>query len=168
VKALSLSGCLGGALLALAACGGGAAVDQSRTDGAPAAAAASGQPGEVRLLEVPPQRLKSGQCALALWSRAAKPERVMMAFSDPAVARVRFAERTEDLPQTGREGRQVFGHYPLQSYANEKVTLTVRVDFEPRDQLIGGAIARNGTIEIVSVSGWSATVPVGGIVACEP
>lgn len=149
--------------LSLAACAGGAPT-ASEGPSSPAATQTVG----VQLMELPPQRLTSGQCALALWSRTTKPERVLMAFNEPAVARIQVQGRTMDVPLVSREGRQSFGHFPVQVYANERLTLTVRVNFEPRDQLIGGAVARNGAIEIVDAQGWSAAIPVGGIVACEP
>lgn len=157
---------LGLALAALAAAG--CASDRPPAAAAPVAAARDPLPEGVRLEELPPQRLSSGQCAMVLWSRAARPERLAMALSEPMVVRLQVNGRLIELPLVEREGRQVFGHYPNQRYADGNLSATLRVSFDLQQNLVGGAVARDGAIELVDRTGWTATVPVGGLVACEP
>lgn len=151
-------------ILALAAAAAGCA---SAPVQPPQAVAASPSVG-VTLEELPPQRLEKGQCALVLWSRTPKPERLVMALNEPAVARVQIAGQIVELPQVERDGRQTYGHFPNQRYADSRLSITLRVIFDGQENLVGGSVARDGALEIVDNKGWSAAIPVGGLVACQP
>jgi len=152
-------------LAGLAAACASASAPPARPTASPLPAA---QAVGVTLQELPPQPLESGQCALVLWSRTPKPERLIMALNDPALARVQIAGRLVELPQVEREGRQTYGHFSNQRYANERLSITLRVQFDPQENLVGGAVARDGALEIVDNTGWTAAIPVGGLVACQP
>lgn len=120
------------------------------------------------LQEVAPQRLSAGQCALVLWTKAQPPLRVLVAFSDPSVARVKVGGKTIDLPQTNRGGEVAFGHAPRQRFEGENMAIAFNLEFETRRGLVGGVIAPSGTLEVQTRQGWSAITPVAGIVACQP
>lgn len=150
-----------GALLLLSACSGGG--------GHPHAQASPRRSvGALSLQEVAPQRLSAGQCALVLWSKAQPPLRVLVAFSDPNVARIQFRGKTMDLLQTARGGEMVYGHAPRQSFEGNGIKISIDLEFDARSGLVGGAIAPSGTLEMQTQQGWSAISPVAGLVACQP
>lgn len=148
------------ALLLLCACSSGAG--QPRAQAAPKRSA-----GALSFQEVAPQRLSAGQCALVLWSKAQPPLRVLVAFSDPTVARIQIGGKTLDLPQTERGGEMVYGHAPRQSFEGQGIKISFDLEFDLARGLVGGAIAPAGTLEMQTEKGWSAISPVVGLVACQ-
>lgn len=117
--------------------------------------------------EVAPQRLSPGQCVLVLWTKTQPPRRVLVAFSDPSVARVQIGGKTLDLPQTARGGELVFGHTPRQSFEGDGISMAFNLEFDTQSGLVGGALAPAGTLEYRSRKGWSSITAVAGIVGCE-
>lgn len=150
------------AAVLLSACSSGSG-GQQRSQAAPKRSV-----GALALQEVAPQRLSEGQCALVLWTRVQPPRRVLVAFSDPNVARVQIAGKTVDLPQTARSGEIVYGHAPRQTFEGNGIAISFNLEFDQRSGLVGGAIAPNGTLEMRTQGGWSAISPVAGLVACQP
>ncbi len=118
--------------------------------------------------EVAPQRLSSGQCALVLWTKTQPPRRVLVAFNDPSVARVKIGGKTLDLPQTARGGELVFGHTPRQSFEGEGIGMAFNLEFDTQSGLVGGALAPAGTLEYRTRKGWSSITAVAGIIGCAP
>lgn len=140
-----------------------AALDAARAVEAAPAPAGAGLPFQ----ELPTQTLAKGQCALFLWARTSPPRRVFMALQDPAVARVRIAGKSVDLPRTAWEGEGVYGHYQRQTYAADGVTLDVTVQMDGRSGLVGGAVVPTGAIEYRDAAGWQTVIPVAGMVGCQ-
>lgn len=152
--------------LALGACAGSAPKPAPARD--PAAPASVQGAGVFGLAELPPQRLASGQCGLVLWSREPKPRRLLLALNSPPVARILRNGAVVELAQTGVEGRSVYGHHPVEHFAGDGLTLTLRVSFEGRQTLSDGAIAREGSVELSNAEGWSEIIPAAGLIGCQP
>lgn len=146
-----------------------AALASSAVGTAPARAEDAPAPtGTLPLEALPTQTLSRGQCALFLWARTTPPRRVFMALQDPTVARIRMGGRTIDLPRVAAEGEAAYGHYPLQSYAGEGLTLTVTIQMDARSGLVGGAVVPAGSLEFKGKDGWETVIPVAGMVGCQP
>lgn len=122
---------------------------------------------DVPLQTLPPQRLAPGQCALVLWRKSATAQRIFMAFSDPAVARIRVGGRELELARTDAEGERVFGHSPRQVYQGGGVTLGVDLEIDPDRGLLSGAVVPSGVIDFRQQGGASVILPVGGLIACQ-
>lgn len=129
--------------------------------------AAAGALALIPLEELPPQHLAKDQCALFLWSRGAAARRIVMALNEPPVARIRVGGRTFDLPRTDWDGASAFGHFAHQTFAADRVNLTLDLDLGDRRELLGGAVVPTGTLDYRDPAGWSAVIPVGGLIACQ-
>lgn len=122
---------------------------------------------DMPLQELPTQTLRSGQCALVLWTRTTPARRVFMAINDPAGAKVQVGGRTVDMARTAWSGDAVFNHYPQQSFSGGGWTVKTVVDFDTRSGIVGGAVAPSGTLELTDAKGLSTVLPVAGMVACQ-
>ena len=132
------------------------------------AEAAPAPTGGLPLEALPTQTLASGQCALFLWARTTPPRRVFMALQDPAVARIRIAGRSVDLPRTAGGGDSAYGHTPIQRFEGEGITLTMKIQMDARSGLVGGAVVPAGSLEYRDAKGWETIIPVAGMVGCQP
>lgn len=119
------------------------------------------------LQELPTQQLAKGQCALVAW-RLADRTRIFMALSEPAVGRLQISEATRELPRTAQEGQVVYGHAARQTFVGGGLTVSLEAEFDAGRRLLGGAMIRQGTLELKDGSGWTTMTPIGGLVACEP
>lgn len=146
--ALSLLGC-GGAMGAL---GSGVAPET-----------ATGLP----LGEAPAQRLVSGQCALALWTRSEPAVRVALAVNQPAELHIRLHGRDLTLPRTGADGEVLFGHAPHQVWSGDGVTVALTATLAPRDGMVGGAVAQDAMLVLTDRDGQEILIPTAGLVACQ-
>jgi hypothetical protein len=75
--------------------------------------------------------------------------------------------KTIDLPLTAWDGEQVMGLYEQQTFAGQGLTLTVRFRGETPNGLIGGVVAREGSVELKDAAGWETVVPAAGMIACQ-
>lgn len=148
-----------GLALVLAGCGGAL----SRVGAGPAPAAVTGLP----LGEAPALRLASGQCALALWTRAEPAMRVAIAVSAPAELHIRLDGREMTLPRAASEGEPIFGHAPSQTWSSDGVTLAMTATLAARDGMVGGAVAEDGMLVLTARDGQEISIPVAGLVACQ-
>jgi hypothetical protein len=123
--------------------------------------------GGVPFGELAPQKLANGQCALFLWANTSPARRILMATQNPASARVVMKGKTLDLPLTSWDGEQVMGLYEQQTFSGEGVTLTVRFRPEATRGLVGGVVARDGSVELKDAAGWETVVPAAGMIACQ-
>ena len=139
-----------------------AALAAPKTQNAPAP-----NDGGVPFGELAQQKLAPGQCALFLWANTSPARRILMATQNPASARVVMKGRTLDLPLTAWDGEQVMGLYEEQTFTGEGLTLTVRFRGETPNGLIGGVVARDGSVELKDATGWETVVPAAGMIACQ-
>ena len=121
----------------------------------------------VALQELPTQRLAKGQCALVAW-RLSDRVRIFMALSEPAVGRLQIGGGTREFPRVAQDGQVVYGHAAQQTFAGRGLTVSIEDEFDAERRLLGGAMIRQGTLELKDGSGWTTMTPIGGLVACEP
>ncbi|CAN1558664.1 hypothetical protein MCEMIH16_02531 [Caulobacteraceae bacterium] len=124
--------------------------------------------GVLPLEGLPTQTLASGQCALFLWARTTPPRRVLMALQDPAIARIRLDGKSLDLPRVAAEGEALYGHFPVQRFEGEGVSVSVTIQMDARSGLVGGVVVPAGWLEYRDRKGWETIVPVAGMVGCQP
>jgi len=122
---------------------------------------------ESMLGELPPQRLRAGQCGMFLWSRTSDRKLVMFSKSDDQGAIVMLSGREQNVPRVSGEGKNVLGYSAQQSYVWRGLFLQVNVELDQRPEIGRGAVIPTGTIRISRRDGWEYVLPVGGIVACE-
>ena len=157
---------LGGAGVLLGGFAGLATLQAAAAQAPTAVASALGEATSA-LEELPPQRLAKGQCALVAW-RLSDRRRVFMALAEPAVGRLQIGGATRDLPRKRQDGPVAYGHAARQTFTDGALSVTLDVEFDTERRLLGGAMIRQGTLELKVASGWSTLTPVGGLVACEP
>lgn len=119
------------------------------------------------LATLPQQTLEPGRCALALWTREARPRLVGMAFGDPARLRVDVGAGVRDLALSEAAGAALGGFAPRARYAAGDLAVSFDLDLEGREGF-AGAVARMGAVRLEPVAGDAAVVPVAGIAACAP
>lgn len=117
------------------------------------------------LATLPQQRLEPGRCALAIWSREAKPRLVGMAFAEPQSLRLDVGAGARDLALTSADAPAVGGFAPRARYAAADLVVTLDLDLEPRPGF-AGAVARTGALRLEPISGDASVLPVAGIAAC--
>jgi hypothetical protein len=122
---------------------------------------------EATLGTLAPQRLKSGECGMFLWSRT--PDRKLLLFSRSTErgAIVMLNDREQNIPRVTSEGPVVLGYNTQQSYVWRSLFLQVNVSFEQPPGIGRGAVISSGTIRMSRRDGWEYVVPVGGLLACE-
>ena len=148
-----------GAAVLLTACSGGPLERLAPRPGA----VETGLP----LGEAPALRLASGQCALALWTRAEPAVRVALAVNQPAEIHIRLDGRDLVLPRVASDGEPMFGHAPSQTWSGDGVTLSLTATLAARDGMVGGAVARDAMLVLTGRDGSEAVIPVAGLVACQ-
>ncbi|MDX2143242.1 MAG: hypothetical protein SFV19_07800 [Rhodospirillaceae bacterium] len=133
----------------------------------PAAAAVDDTDLEALISELPPQRLRAGQCGMFLWSRDEQRRLTLFAISTDQDAKMMINNREQFVPRVAGDGRIVQGFAEQQTYAWRNLTFKVAVEFEQRAGLGRGAVIPSGTLRVSRRDGWEAVLPVGGLVACE-
>jgi hypothetical protein len=117
------------------------------------------------LATLPQQQLEPGRCALAIWSREAKPRLVGMAFAGPDRLRLDVGAGARDLALASADAPAVGGFAPRARYAAADLAATLDLDLETRPGFTG-AVARTGALRLEPAAGDASVVPVAGIAAC--
>lgn len=150
-------------VLSLGAC----ATDGSPTPPPSIAPNAADQAIESRIGTLPPQTLEDGACGMFLWARDSRRNLVFFTSDRSGAARFILDDRELELPRTAADGDLVFGQYTRQQFADSGVSLRVVVRPDPGSGLIGGAVLRQGMMNIRDGEGWSLVLPVAGMIACK-
>lgn len=138
------------------------------------AACASKPPPELRedgipFRELPRQTLKPGACAMFLWTPDGDAARRIMAVTPaPTVARVKLRQRSFSFAAVHEEGERLGGLAPRMRFEGFGAAIALDLSFRRRDTLAQGFLVERGTLTYTAANGWSATLPVAGVVACEP
>jgi hypothetical protein len=129
----------------------------------------SGPAGALELEALPAQQLESGRCGLFLWARETQAQQVfiLVAYDEPAQARIRTGGRIRDLPRTSFAGEPAYGHFERQVFSDAAMTLDLRLNFDSSRPVRDGAVVRDGVLRIEDRGGWQIVRPVGGMVACK-
>lgn len=133
---------------------------------APAAFAQTNEQTPV-LGALPPQPLERGKCGLFLWSRDGRQDFVLVAYDNPARARVKLDGALRDFPRVSLDGESAGGHFEHQRYADDRATLDLTLRFDGARPVPDGAIIEEGVLRIIRPDGWESVHAVGGIAACK-
>ena len=163
-----MKGALAALMLALTLAG--CAASNTSTRGArtdPAAAPDDGLP----LGTLPRQELTTGQCALFLWKAGNEARLVLMARTQPAVARIMLGGRVMDLARTNGPANGLDagpdGLFSNATYGDGATTVTVEVVLERRPNLQAGAVVSSGSLRLDRANGESFVMPAAGLLACR-
>lgn len=143
--------------LALAGCAAGPA---------PQRGAAASPVHDVPLDALPRQDLAAGQCALFIWKAGKEARLVLMARTDPQVARISLRGQPLDLARTD-PSIDPAGPFADAHYANGGVKVALAVTLERRSSLQGGAVVTGGTLQLDLPGGESFVMPAAGLLACR-
>jgi len=152
-------------VILVASCAGSSSGASDAATGA--VAPQSIEAGDVRLDALAPQELPPGRCGLFAWAQTpVQPILALVAYSNPAEARVRIDGRERVLPRTAVDGQSIHGQFETQTFAERGLAITVDVTFDTARQLRDGAAIERGVLRIVDREGWETIVPIGGMAAC--
>lgn len=147
------------ALLPLAGCA---------TGGAPQRKALAGPVHDgIPLDALPRQDLGTGQCALFIWKAGNEARLVLMARTDPQVARISLKGRPIDLARSDAPADPSGATFADAHYANGGVKVALAVTLEQRSALQGGAVVTGGILQLDLPGGESFVMPVAGLLACR-
>lgn len=123
---------------------------------------------DIRVGELSPRDLGSGECGLFLWRRAGEQSLVFAFNSSTERAAIvidgaeRALRRTEVVSSTS--GAQ-FGE---QVFATTGGEISVRLAIHERQDIADGARISRAVLRVADDRGWSAVIGVGGLAACQP
>ncbi len=123
--------------------------------------------GVFDLESLPPQKLRSGQCGLFLWSRTDQPVFVVFAEDTPAQATVRIGGRNRLLKRTATGGERVMGHFEQQTFSAGRYAFDLSLSFDRTRPVQDGAIVDHGVLRTRDKTGEETIVPVGGMIGCQ-
>lgn len=116
---------------------------------------------------LPRQNLTAGQCALFIWKAGNEARLVLMARTDPQVARVSLSGQPIDLPRTDTSIDASGAMFDNATYSNGSITVALSVMLERRSTLQGGAVVTGGTMRLDLPGGESFVMPTAGLLACR-
>lgn len=121
----------------------------------------------VPLAALPRQALEPGQCALFIWKAGNEARLVLMARTDPQVARISLSGRQVDLPRTDSVAAPSSAMFTNAIYGDGSVKVTLSITLEQRPSMQGGAVVTGGTLKLDLASGESFVMPAAGLLACR-
>jgi hypothetical protein len=148
------------AALALAACASGQSPEPAPSAGAPEA-------GDLRVGELGPRELSSGECGLFLWSRATPPELVFFANPETGEAAVVLDGRERTLKRLSVETPVPGGRPGSQTFASDSGDVSVRLTVLETEAVQDGYRVASASLRFSDDKGWSGVVPTAGLAACR-
>lgn len=122
---------------------------------------------EQRIGTLPPQELEDGSCGMFLWARDSHRNLVFFTSDRTRQAHLVLDGQQIALPRTVAEGDLVFGQYTRQEFSQAGIDLRLVVQPDPDSGIIGGAVVRQGMLNIRDAKGWDFVLPVAGLIACK-
>jgi len=146
------------------------------TTGGPAPEQASAKPivaqplGDDEVLShfsvLPPQNLAPGECGLFLWLKRDDAPLVFFQRSDgTATMAIDGAETV--LTRTSQKGRIALEYFEAQSFEHAGLKLEVSLTPEEKRSLQQGLKLPSGSLSAQTADGWSALLPVVGLIGCK-
>ncbi len=115
---------------------------------------------------VPPQTLASGECGLFLWLKRDDAPLVFFQRSDGTATMAIDGVETV-LTRTSQKGRIALEYFEEQSFEHAGLTLAVSVTPEEKRSLQQGLKLPSGSVSAQTADGWSALLPVVGLIGCK-
>lgn len=134
----------------------------------PAAAAPLGADEVLsRLTALPAQELQAGSCGLFLWLRREDLPLIFFQRSNENAASMVLDGTQQTLPRTSVGQLIAFNFYDEQAFANDSFELRVRIIPEASRSIRQGIKVETGSLSITADDGWSASLPVAGLIGCQ-
>jgi len=113
------------------------------------------------------QKLEDGECGLFLW--AALPARRLVFFQKNREigAEMHLDGSVQTLVRQRAEGEQIYGLFPDQSFTTSDLTISLSLAADGLDPVTKGTMIRQASLRIDDSSGWTITMPVAGLIACQ-
>lgn len=120
-----------------------------------------------RISALPGQTLEDGTCGLFLWLRRDDAPLIFFQRSTIANARMILDGMTQSLPRTGATNLIAFNFFENQVFENGGFQLLVKTKPEAVRSIRQGIKIETGSISITTDNGWSAALPVAGVIGCK-
>lgn len=120
-----------------------------------------------RITALPAQTLEDGTCGLFLWLRRDDAPLIFFQRSDVSDALMILDGVVQSLPRQTAENPIAFNFFETQTFENTMFSLSVKVKAEAVRSIRQGVKIETGTISITTDDGWSASLPVAGVIGCK-
>ena len=120
-----------------------------------------------RLSALPGQTLEKDTCGLFLWLRRDDAPLIFFQKSNAPHASMILDGVTQSLPRQSATGLIGFNFFENQTFENSAFKLSVRAKAEAVRSIRQGIKIETGNISITTQNGWSAALPVAGIIGCK-
>lgn len=114
------------------------------------------------------QSLTPGRCSLFLWSKTERPVFILYATENPAQALVRIGGHDKKLARKTTSGQSLLGHFERQTFAGERYSLDVDLNYERDGKMRDGAMIERGVLRSRDEKGAVTILPVSGMIGCKP
>lgn len=118
------------------------------------------------LSALPPQNMPDGDCGLFLWLKRDDSPLVFFQKSD-GQAHMAIDGSVAPLNRTANSGRIALSYYEAQSFTGPGISLDVTVTPESKRSLQQGLKLPTGSLSVEVDGGWSAVLPVVGLIGCK-
>lgn len=120
-----------------------------------------------RLSALPAQELAPGTCGLFLWLRRDDAPLIFFQTSREAAASMILDGASQSLARRAQGQLIAFNFFDRQRFSNGTFDVAVRITPEDKRSIRQGIKIETGTVSITGDDGWSASLPVAGIIGCK-
>ena len=117
-----------------------------------------------RFSALPARKLADGTCGLFLWLRRDDAPLLFFQRSDTGTADMIFDGSERTLERTSAERQIAFNFFEAQTFFGPNYSVSVKVQAEDERSIRQGIKIESGTLSITLQDGWSAALPVGGVI----
>lgn len=120
-----------------------------------------------RFSALPARSLAEGTCGLFLWLRRDDAPLLFFQRSDTGAADMIFDASERTLERKTAETAIAFNFFEEQVFDAPNYQVVVKVQAETVRSIRQGIKIDSGTLSIRLADGWSASLPVGGVIGCQ-
>lgn len=120
-----------------------------------------------RISALPGQTLDNGTCGLFLWLRRDDAPLIFFQRSSDPRATMILDGVSQSLPRTTATELIGFNFFENQTFKNDAFELSVKTKAEPVRSIRQGIKIETGSISMTTNNGWSAALPVAGVIGCK-
>lgn len=120
-----------------------------------------------RLSALPGQTLEDGTCGLFLWLRRDDAPLIFFQRSSNSNATMILDGVSQSLPRILATELIGFNFFENQTFENDAFKLSVKTKAEAVRSIRQGIKIETGSISITTNNGWSAALPVAGVIGCK-
>lgn len=120
-----------------------------------------------RFSTLPARQMAEGACGLFLWLRRDDAPLVFFQSSDTGSASMIFDKSEKMLTRISAERPIAFNFFEEQSFTGINYTAIVKITPEEVRSIRQGVKIESGSLSITLDDGWSAALPVAGVIGCQ-